>query len=344
MSRKVISSPKMLSKFSPVASIIKRTNSCKRISTPDEESKGRVTKLGARKSTFVKARESFSQFPKKLNLSPEREREREAELEPTFDEDFSTAMNEESQAEEEVGARKIPCLKVNSNDLHWLKEQKCSKDVIAIKELNGEAVRVPRHQKKMSQFFIPKDTQTEEAPRLLGSKEDIKEVPPEASKVPSAESVITVEVYCECGNLCETDNSLCASCRAKQKPIDFAGELFVKIDETNTLCWVRLLNKELYCTIVRYSVGYKEKDDPDFIKFHQLSGLFVKKEEQNEEIRGVKVFPITLNEYKMKRTFYALTEDDREAWLTAIRSAIGYSNLFLFYDIKVLLPIQSFRV
>jgi serine/threonine protein kinase len=34
------------------------------------------------------------------------------------------------------------------------------------------------------------------------------------------------------------------------------------------------------------------------------------------------------------RSYYLLTKEDKEKWMTAIKKVIGYSNLFDFYDIK----------
>ncbi|MDR3582291.1 MAG: hypothetical protein P4L67_03395 [Candidatus Pacebacteria bacterium] len=36
-----------------------------------------------------------------------------------------------------------------------------------------------------------------------------------------------------------------------------------------------------------------------------------------------------------KKTFYALKKDEKTAWMKALKEAIGYSNLYDFYELKV---------
>lgn len=37
---------------------------------------------------------------------------------------------------------------------------------------------------------------------------------------------------------------------------------------------------------------------------------------------------------KKERVYYLLTAEDKHRWITAIRKAIGYANLFDFYEVK----------
>lgn len=54
------------------------------------------------------------------------------------------------------------------------------------------------------------------------------------------------------------------------------------------------------------------------------------------------VFPFSLHAQKSKKQFYAETEKERDEWVQKIREAMGYSNLFSFYDVKGLLGKGSF--
>ena len=55
-------------------------------------------------------------------------------------------------------------------------------------------------------------------------------------------------IYCECGNPCEGENTLCESCSKSKESVEFSGYLYIK-DQSNQLkrYWYILLNKELYC-------------------------------------------------------------------------------------------------
>lgn len=55
-------------------------------------------------------------------------------------------------------------------------------------------------------------------------------------------------IYCECGNPCEVENSLCETCLKSKESVEYSGYLSIK-DKSNQLkqYWYILLNKELYC-------------------------------------------------------------------------------------------------
>lgn len=239
----VISSPRVLSRFSPVASMIKRTNSCKRFSIDkSEDSKETRSKLQqdlARKSTFTTfaSTTNVDSTPKKYD-----------------EEDFTAALGDESPKDSGSHAQKLPTLKVNSNDLSWLKEQKGSKDMTVLQEeMTGDVVRISSHTKKVSQFYIPPIPAEDSVP----SEEDTEEL--KAPPVPMLNRRISTAgmfvLYCECGNVCEGDNSLCNKCLDKQKPIEFSGHLYTQVHSGLKLCWIHLLNKELYC-IREYSLTH----------------------------------------------------------------------------------------
>jgi len=89
-------------------------------------------------------------------------------------------------------------------------------------------------------------------------------------------------------------------------------------------------------------LGYNTQSDKDLIKLVNLSGVFVKKEVEEEEINGEILYPFEIIMQSSKKIFYAKTQEDREVWIEALQEAIGYSNLFNFYDIKGLLGKGSF--
>ncbi len=161
--------------------------------------------------------------------------------------------------------QKLPTLKVNSNDLSWLKEQKASKDISLLQEdMSGDVVRISSHTKKVSRFYVPPVDNKEDCESPCDEVEEAKDFSgavkeSEGTKGLAKDSPLTsfsgvaitlptnIELYCECGGLCEGDNSQCSKCLEKRKPVEFSGHLFAQVNSATKLCWFHLLNKELYC-------------------------------------------------------------------------------------------------
>jgi hypothetical protein len=62
--------------------------------------------------------------------------------------------------------------------------------------------------------------------------------------------------------------------------------------------------------------------------------MFVKQEDMEYTIEGTPVYPLSLHFERNRRLFFARSVADRTAWLQVLREAIGYSNLFAFYNIQ----------
>lgn len=143
-----------------------------------------------------------------------------------------------------MSIKQIPTLKVNSNDLHWLKDQTRSKDTSLLSGINGEAVRVQPGAKKLSTFSTTSAAELQPG----GFSEEVKGAAQVTiEKNFTTEDKISSVLYCECGNACDKEASLCKKCQEKQKTIEFSGFLYTPIGFGLKLCWFRLLNKELYC-------------------------------------------------------------------------------------------------
>lgn len=154
-------------------------------------------------------------------------------------------MGDEFEEESEV--QRLPTLKVNANDLSWLKEQKPSKDSsLQIQALGGEAVRCAAARK--SQFYV--------AP--VSPKDDFEDAEEVKSSLCSTEPAPLLALYCECGNLCEPDLTLCNACAQKQEPVEISGSLYMQSNRTLKYAWIHLINKELYCTL-NYSRRLQQK-------------------------------------------------------------------------------------
>ena len=168
-------------------------------------------------------------------------------------------MSEDSDGE--THAKKLPALKVNSNDLKWLREQRLSKDTDLIQqEIPGYVVRLSTQPRKVSRFYIPPVESTQDHSQNVEDTEEIKDsaIPLEnPATIVVSPHVTQFVVYCQCGNLCETDNPLCKKCIEKQIPVEFSGKLYYQSGSDLKLCWFRLLNKELYCNFPLSLILYR---------------------------------------------------------------------------------------
>eukprot|EP00826_Nyctotherus_ovalis_P038489 TRINITY_DN3608_c0_g1_i13.p1 TRINITY_DN3608_c0_g1~~TRINITY_DN3608_c0_g1_i13.p1 ORF type:complete len:478 (+),score=112.60 TRINITY_DN3608_c0_g1_i13:1167-2600(+) len=251
------------------------------------------------------------------------------------EEDFSSAMGEEFSTKCDVHVRLLPTLKVNSNDLNWLKEQKSSKgSSMRIRALAGDAVRSAAQPRKTSTFYVAPVT-----PKADPDLEDTEEFKTSPSM---GEAVPQFSVYCECGNLCDAGQTQCSMCQQKQEPVEISGSLYIPDNNELKLIWIHLINKEIYCKLPALKIGFNKKEDTEHFKIIQLSGTFIKEQEFSHTYDGKKLYPFNLHIQKKKRQFYAETVETRERWLKAIRKAIGYSSFFNFYDVKGLIGKGSF--
>ena len=91
--------------------------------------------------------------------------------------------------------------------------------------------------------------------------------------------------------------------------------------------WYCLLGKELYV--------YKNKQEDKHKGMHNLIGVFLKEEAEEKLDESTVLYPFKLIFPPNKvRTYYLLSQDDRDRWVRAIKKVIGYQNLFDFYDVK----------
>lgn len=331
----VISSPKMLSTFSPLRSIISRKGSSSQLLTDKEENKENPVKRG--RSTFAAAlmcnNNRSLQPPKNVGRSASsNEVVKNLSLVPDASEDSADA--------EEKPVQRVPFLKVNSNDLSWQIEQKQTKDCPPA-DLSGEVVKIKAEPIKKSKFFVDPDV----SPASQDMQEDIKinscqyQHPTENFETEIKKEETKSVLYCECGNVCEENKSSCNSCLSCQKPTEFSGYLMTIICDKLENYWLLLLNKELYSNsnLLYTDLVYEKKDAVEFIRLYRLDGVFVKKEEKQEEINGEQYHAFSLQIGHKKKYFYPKTREECEQWIQMIRLAIGYSNFFNSYELKGLL-------
>lgn len=107
----------------------------------------------------------------------------------------------------------------------------------------------------------------------------------------------------------------------------FEGEMMRKAKENKLKkYWYTLIEKELYV--------YKAKDDKKHKTMINLVGVFLKIEPDEPLDKKNTLYPFSLIFPNKERTFYLLTKKDREEWVSNIKKAIGYANLFDYYDVK----------
>lgn len=182
-------------------------------------------------------------------------------------------------------------------------------------ELNAEVVRLPNSIKNAKSVSESKNTNLVRSPSLY-----LRSINAELSGKQN---------FCECGNVCEGSNILCPICLKSKETIEYSGYLYVKSKEKKLKkYYYKLLNKELYC--------YQDKDAAQHKRMHLLTGVFIKDEiEETAENKAI-LYPISLNFINNKKTFYAFTKEDKAIWLKLLKEAIGYTNLYDYYELKVL--------
>lgn len=89
--------------------------------------------------------------------------------------------------------------------------------------------------------------------------------------------------------------------------------------------WFKLIYKDLYY--------YKSPEDLMHKGMHNLSGVFIK-EEQECIINNTHYFPFSIINPMKSRKYYVEDEKEYHQWLINLRKAVGYSDLNDIYEIK----------
>jgi calcium-dependent protein kinase len=67
---------------------------------------------------------------------------------------------------------------------------------------------------------------------------------------------------------------------------------------------------------------------------HSLVGVYLKDELEEFLDKKTVLYPFKLIFPNKARTYYLLSKTDKEKWMDAIKKAVGYSNLFDYYELK----------
>lgn len=140
-------------------------------------------------------------------------------------------------------------------------------------------------------------------------------------------SISHVIAHCACGLPCAPGATNCDSCDGKNS-VHIEGEIYKKQKKAGNIkkYWFVLLGKELY--------SYKQKGDLKHKEMKSLAGVYIKYEIDEVIENGVKLFPFMLIFPNKRRIYYFDSQEEKEKWVSSIKKAIGYSNLYDFYELK----------
>jgi len=116
-----------------------------------------------------------------------------------------------------------------------------------------------------------------------------------------------------------------SSSEDSKEVVMFDGELMKKTEEnTFEKYWFCLENKELFY--------YENKDDAKHKGMYSLIGVFVKEDDDEFSTEKSTLYPFQLIFPHKIRTYYADSQANRDEWVLSIKKAVGYANLYDFYD------------
>lgn len=147
----------------------------------------------------------------------------------------------------------------------------------------------------------------------------------------SLKRVQTVKIqqkYCACGLPCIATQKTCETCQGKNS-IHIEGEILKKQKKGGVIkkYWFVLLGKELY--------SYKHQGDGKHKDMQSLVGVHIKNEiEETMEDTVTVLHPFMLIFPNKKRIYYLKSKGEKEKWMNAIKKAIGYANVFDFYEFR----------
>jgi calcium-dependent protein kinase len=77
---------------------------------------------------------------------------------------------------------------------------------------------------------------------------------------------------------------------------------------------------------------------------HSLTGAFLKDESEEVPEGTTVMHPFSLCFMHNKKTFYTYSKDEKLAWMKALKDALGYTNLYDFYELKDMLGKGKFGI
>lgn len=85
-------------------------------------------------------------------------------------------------------------------------------------------------------------------------------------------------------------------------------------------------------------IVFKAKEETENLKLIRLTNVFVKllPDANSPRILGNRLFGFSLEFPQNEQKFYAKNILERDKWMTMIRESLGCSNIFKFYELKVI--------
>lgn len=109
--------------------------------------------------------------------------------------------------------------------------------------------------------------------------------------------------------------------------VTYEGEMMRKAKENKLKkYWHKLCDRELRI--------YKKKEDENHKTMVNLISVFIKIEPEEQLDKKNILYPFTLIFPNKERTYYLLSSEKREKWVSEIKKAIGYASLTDFYEVK----------
>ena len=107
----------------------------------------------------------------------------------------------------------------------------------------------------------------------------------------------------------------------------YEGEMMRKAKEDKLKkYYYKLTGKELR--------AYRKKEDTESKTMVNLISVFLRIEPEEVLDKKNTLFPFSLIFPNKERTFYLLSKDERDKWVSEIKKAIGYASLTDYYDVK----------
>ena len=113
---------------------------------------------------------------------------------------------------------------------------------------------------------------------------------------------------------------------SKKKAFTY-GDYIYKITENSNL-------KKYYLSIIGKDIYYYKTEKKEELQgMHNLTGCFVK-EKDEKVVDGNKLYGFSIIFSNKTRSYYASSKKNLDAWLSALRTSIGYQNFTDFYEMK----------
>ena len=114
---------------------------------------------------------------------------------------------------------------------------------------------------------------------------------------------------------------------SKRKSAFCYADFIYKITENSNL-------KKYYLSIVGKDIYYYKSEKKEEVQgMHNLTGCFVK-EKDEKKVDGITLYGFSIMFSNKTRSYYTTSKSALDAWLLALRKAIGYQHFTDFYEMK----------